>query len=264
MSSPFDPPTPDYIAKTQKTRTESSVQSSLYMGLKWRYPAGSGKIAWYLVWLTKPGHKRHQEAVWAFNQRPPQDIIDMYAAVKKTRSSSSATAEWVELCDAILSELSKINKQCIRRDANERGEEWTPPELRPQKEKVRLRNLTTGALVEFEESAADAALQKGWGLADAAQPVVRVAESAWATSSSPASAPTPPNLATMTPAERFAALDAMSESEQDAARCAQVDMLHALGMTSAETMALMGRTGWLPDWSVESVSGVKKKELEDE
>lgn len=78
----------------------------------------------------------------------------------------------------------------------------------------------------------------------------RVAESAWGPAPS---SPTPPSLATMTHAERSAALDAMGDAAVDV-RVARLEELVAMGMTEKEGITVMRRTGWTSDWLDESAS----------
>ncbi len=108
--NPFDPPSNDRIAALERTATINSVQSSLYMKLKWRYPAASGKVAWYLIWLAHPRHKRHDEARSRIEDRSVEDIQQLIEAVRKSRGSEKATEAWTALCDDILKALGAMGR----------------------------------------------------------------------------------------------------------------------------------------------------------
>ena len=143
---PFAPPSAEYTAKSARSKTESSVQSSLFMGLKWRYPAGSGKIAWYLIWLTKPDHKRHDEARWALEQRPPEDIQQLRTAVKKAQASKNATPAWADLCRAILGALSDVGKVTVARAEQAKESELALAKTRRDKQVARIHELIASGI----------------------------------------------------------------------------------------------------------------------
>ncbi len=108
MSNPFDPPTPAELSKMAASAAPSRLQTSLYTGLRWRYPGRSGAIAWMLIRLAQPKHPDRPKAVWTLEQRPAADIIQLRDAVKKSRESPKADAVWRDMCDVILAELSRI------------------------------------------------------------------------------------------------------------------------------------------------------------